>query len=81
MDIYELVNKYNHVFYKAARLFFTTDEDIAPVLERSLTQTFKELINVKSEHEFLYWTLRIILLNCIKQKEHFSKDFNKKLRF
>ncbi len=76
---YELVNKYNHIFYKTARVFFTDDKDIYPILEKSLLQAFKDLVNVKNEREFLCWTLRIIIFDCTKQKEKFSKDYRRKL--
>lgn len=75
---YELVDKYNHIFYKTVRIFFTDDKDIYPILEKSLLKSFKELVNVKTEHEFLCWTLRIIILDCTKQKEKQSKDYKKK---
>ena len=78
---YELVNKYNHIFYKTTRIFFTNDDDIYPILESSLMQSFRELVNLKNEQEFLCWTLKILIYNCAKQKEKFSKDINKKLRF
>lgn len=76
---YELVNKYNHIFYKTARVFFTDDKDIYPILEKSLLQAFKDLVNVKNEREFICWTLRILIFDCTKQKEKFSKDYRRKL--
>ena len=76
---YELVNKYSHIFYIAARVFFTDDKEVYPILEKSLLQAFKDLVNVKDEKEFLCWTLRIIIFDCTKQKEKFSKDYRKKL--
>lgn len=76
---YELVNKYNHIFYKTARVFFTDDTDIYPIIESSLLQAFKDLVNVKNEKEFLCWTLRIIIFNCTRQKEKYSKDYQKRL--
>lgn len=76
---YELVDKYNHIFYKTARVFFTNDDDIYPVLEKSLTQSFKELVNVKNEQEFLCWTLKILIFKCAKLKDQYSKDYSRKL--
>ncbi len=76
---YELVGNYKHVFYKTARVFFTADEDIYPIIQKTLTQGYKELVNVKTEEEFLCWNLRILIENCVKQKEKFSKDFSKTL--
>ena len=78
---YELVDKYNHIFYKTTRIFFTSDDDIYPILEKSLMQSFRELVNVKNEQEFLCWTLKILIFNCAKLKEQFSKDINRKIRF
>lgn len=75
---YELVEKYNHIFYKTARIFFTNDEDIYPVIQTALSQSYKELVNVKTEEEFLCWTLRIIIIDCKKLKEKHSKDINRK---
>ena len=76
---YELVEKYNHIFYKTARIFFNNDEDIYPVIQDSLAQSYKELVNVKTEREFLCWTLRILIIECQKLKNKFSKDYNRKL--
>lgn len=76
---YELVDKYNHIFYKTARVFFTDDDDIYPVIEKSLLQSFKDLVNAKNEKEFLCLTLRILIFNCTRQKEKFSKDYRKRL--
>lgn len=78
---YKLVNKYNHIFYKTARVFFTNDDDIYAALEASLVQSFKELVNVKTEREFLCWSLKVLIYNCAKLKEKHSKDINRKLRF
>ena len=78
---YELVEKYNHIFYKTTRVFFTSDDDIYPILEKSLMQSFRELVNVKTEQEFLCWTLKVLIYNCAKKKEKHSKDINRKLRF
>ncbi len=76
---YELVENYKHVFYKTARIFFTANEDVYPVIQKTLTQGYKELVNVKTEEEFLCWNLRILIENCVKQKEKLSKDFTKTL--
>lgn len=75
---YELVEKYSHIFYKVARIFFNNDEDIYPVIQKTLTQSYKELVNVKTENDFLCWTLRILIMNCQKLKGKYSKDFSKK---
>lgn len=75
---YELVKKYNHVFYKLARIFFTNDEDIYPVIKKSLSQTYKEIVNVKTEDEFLCWALKLLIIDCKKAKEQHSKDFDRK---
>lgn len=75
---YELVEKYNHIFYKVTRIFFNNDEDIYPIIQSSLSQSYKELVNVKTEKEFLCWTLRILIIDCQKLKGKFSKDFNRK---
>lgn len=76
---YELVKNYKHIFYKTARIFFTSDEDIYPVIQKTLTQGYKELVNVKTEEEFLCWNLKILIENCVKQKEKFSKDIGRTL--
>lgn len=76
----ELVEKYNHIFYKTARIFFTNDEDIYPAIQNSLSQAYRELANVKTEHEFICWTLKILIYDCAKLKEKNSKDIDKQLR-
>ncbi len=76
---YELVDKYNHIFYKTARIFFTDDDDIYPILEKSLTQAFRDLVNVKTEQEFLCLTLKILIFKCSQLKDKYSKDYNKRL--
>jgi RNA polymerase sigma-70 factor (ECF subfamily) len=75
----ELVEKYNHIFYKTARVYFTQDEDIDTVLEPTFTQSYKELANVKNEREFILWTLRILISNCEIQKKKFEKDADRKI--
>ena len=74
---YELIENNKHIFYKTARIFFTSDEDVYPIMQKTLTQGYKELVNVKTEEEFLCWNLKILIENCIKQKEKNSKDINK----
>lgn len=75
----ELVEKYNHIFYKTARVYFNNDKDIYNVFEVSLAQAFKEIVNVKDEQEFLCWTLRILISNCSDYKKKFEKDLTRKL--
>ena len=64
---------------ETARIFFTDDEDIYPVLQTALTRSYRELVNVKNEQEFLCWTLKIILQDCSKLKEKYAKDINRKI--
>lgn len=75
----ELVEKYNHIFYKTARVFFTSDDDIYPIIQDSLSQSFREIVNVKTEHEFLCWSLKILINDCEKLKAKYDKDPNRKL--
>lgn len=75
----ELVQKYNHIFYKAARIYFISDKDIYPVIESSLSEAFREIVNAKDERDFLCFSLKILLSNCDALKKKFAKDINKKI--
>ena len=75
----QLVEKYNHIFYKTARIYFITDKDILTVLENSLSETFRDIINVKTEKEFLCFSLKILLKNCEYFKRKFSKSIDRKI--
>lgn len=75
----ELIEQYNHIFYKTARIFFISDDEIYKVIESSLAQAFRELINVDTEEEFLCWTLKILISKCEKLKDKNSKDINKQI--
>lgn len=75
----ELVQKYNHIFYKAARIYFISDKDIYPVIESSLSEAFREIVNAKDERDFLCFSLKFLLSNCDALKKKFAKDINKKI--
>ena len=75
----ELVSKYNHIFYKTARIYFILDEDVYNVLEASLSETFRELINVKTEKDFLFLAEKILIRNCENLKRAYSKDIDRKI--
>lgn len=75
----ELVKKYNHIFYKTARIYFISDKDIYPVIESSLSEAFREIVNARDERNFLCFALRILLSNCESLKKKYAKDINKKI--
>lgn len=75
----ELVEKYSHIFYKTARIYFITDKDIYTVIEPSLSEAFREIVNAKNEKDFLCLALKILLSNCESLKKQFSKDIDKKI--
>lgn len=75
-----LIEKYNHIFYKAARLYFFSDKDVYTVLEHSFTKAFREIVNFKTEKEFLCATLRIIIIYGAELKQKYSKDVDRKIR-
>lgn len=76
----DLVEKYNHIFYKAARLYFISDKDVYAVLEHALSKAFREVVNFKTEKEFLCWTLRTIIVHGSELKQKYSKDVDRKIR-
>ena len=76
----DLVNKYNHIFYKAARIYFFSDKDVYTVLEHALSKAFREVVNFKSEKEFLCWTLRTIIVYGSELKIKYSKDVDRKIK-
>lgn len=75
----ELISKYNHIFYKTARVYFLLDKDVYTVLETSLSQAFRELINVKTEKDFLFLAEKILIKNCENLKQAYSKDIDRKI--
>lgn len=75
----KLVEKYNHIFYKTARIYFISDKDITIILESSLSEAFREIVNAKDEKEFLCLSLKTLLTNCKELKRKFSKDIDRKI--
>lgn len=75
----ELVDQYKHIFYKAARIYFINDKDVYTVLEQALSKSFREIINVKNEREFLCWSLRLIFQTAEELKTKYEKDVDRKI--
>ena len=75
----ELVEKYNYIFYKFARIYFISDNDVYQVLQKVLTRVYSEIINCKTEHEFICFTLKYLLVDCQKLAELNKKDVDKKI--
>lgn len=65
----ELTSKYNHIFYKISRLFFTNDKDIEEILEKVFSKTFIEIINVNTKQEFLTWFISNLISECNEKNE------------
>jgi RNA polymerase sigma factor (sigma-70 family) len=75
----ELVEIYNHIFYKTARIYFNNDKDIYKVIKSALSITFSDIVNAKDERDFLCLAIQILLEECEKFKKKFSKDFKRKI--
>lgn len=65
----ELTSKYNHIFYKISRLFFTNDKDIEEILEKVFSKTFIEIVNIRSEQEFLTKSIYVLISKCNEKED------------
>ena len=76
----ELITKYNHIFYKISKLFFTNDNDIEEILKKTFSQIFIEIINIRSEQEFLTSSIYTLILYC-NEKENVENTKKSKKSF
>lgn len=75
----ELFKKYSNIFYKTARVFFMNETDITIVFKKTMFYTFKNLVEVKDEKEFLIWTLKYLIESSNELVEQNKKDINKQI--
>lgn len=75
----ELFKKYSNIFYKTARVFFMNETDVTIVFKRTMHYTFKNLVEVKDEKEFLIWTLKNLINFSNELVEQNKKDINKQI--
>ena len=59
-----LVDKYNVLFYKICRIYFTLDMDIYNSLEKALSATFHGMANVKDENNFVCLASKELVKVC-----------------
>lgn len=75
----ELFRKYSNIFYKTARVFFMNETDVTIVFKRTMHYTFKNLVEVKDEKEFLIWSLKNLIAFSNELVEQNKKDINKQI--
>lgn len=63
-----LIEKYNTIFYKLARLYFYTDDEIKPLLSKSFIRLYTDIVNAKTERDFLILGIKIIIQDFQKEK-------------
>lgn len=64
-----LLENYNHIFYKVAKLYFLTDREVYSVIKQALSESYKELANAKDEPAFLRLALKILISVCETEKK------------
>ena len=63
-----LVDKYNVIFYKIARVYFTLDIEIYNSLEKALSNAFHGIVNCKNEKAYLLMAIKELVTVCEKSK-------------
>ena len=71
-----LVDKYNVLFYKICRIYFTLDMEIYNALEKGLSSTFHGMANVKDEKNFVCLASKELVKVC---EANSKKSNNNKL--
>lgn len=56
----QLIDKYYTTFYKAARIYLKNENDLHKVLSSTLEKTYSEIVNCKTEKDFVLWELRLL---------------------
>ena len=69
-----LIEKYNTIFYKVTRVYFVFDIDIYHSLEKTLSISYNELMNIKTEREYLCKTLKKLISACEDTLKQHYKD-------
>ena len=72
----ELIDDLEIKLYKTARYYFINEDDILYVMQISLKELFKEIINVKKEEQLLPFAIKILIRHC--EETRLKKSKNKK---
>ena len=71
-----LVDKYNVVFYKVARVYHHLDMEIQSSIEKALLSTYHGIINCRNEKSFLLTALQELVNTCEAANKKSSKKKN-----
>ena len=56
----QLIEKYYTCFYKAARIYLRSESELHKILSSTLEKTYSEIVNCKSEKDFVLWELKLL---------------------
>lgn len=73
-----LVENYRHIYYKIARLYLRDETVIISVIERFLHYTFQNIVEVKTERDFIIWSTKKLIEDVLIEKRKYDRDFIKR---
>ena len=73
-----LVENYRHIYYKIARLYLRDETVIIGVIERFLHYTFQNIVEVKTERDFIIWSTKKLIEDVLIEKRKYDRDFIKR---
>ena len=65
----KLLEEYRHIFYKTARIYFREDYSATAVLEKTIHDLYRNLVDCRNEYEFKLYGIELILKYSAKQLE------------
>jgi RNA polymerase sigma-70 factor (ECF subfamily) len=71
----ELTEDLEIKLYKTARYYFSNEEDIIYVMQKTLKELFKEIVNVKTEEHLMPLAIKFLIKYC--EETHLKRSKNK----
>ncbi len=71
-----LVDKYNVIFYKVARIYHHLDVELQTSIEKALLNTYHGIINCRNEHSFLCLAIQELVSVCEQNNKKISNKNN-----
>jgi len=65
----KLLEEYRHIFYKTARIYFREDYSATAVLEKTIHDLYRNLVDCRNEYEFKLYGIELVLKHSAKQLE------------
>lgn len=74
-----LVSNHHHILYKTARVFLKNDKEVNWAIQKSLEKSYQDIVNVKTEEDFLPWLLSNLIEISKNLSENNKKNISKKI--